>query len=604
MDILGFDTETHKGYVKVLTCSNGNYIESDNADELLDFLFTKSVNFGYNVFYNIEYDLGSIIKKYIIENGEDLHKEFYEKIKTRLLGIDNREEDSGYSFNIGKYHIVYLSQKMFSIRRNKTIKYFWDSANFYKSGYGHMTLNNASKMYLGIEKNDKELNIDRAKIGSEKGYYEKHRDKIIEYSIKDCVLTAKLFARTIDGFRKIGFSFPLKPYSEASIFKEYLTNKWENEMLWAEYYLESEYHNYIRGSYRGGIFNTLNIGHFENVYDIDLNSAYPFNLSKLYSVVDSKVLENKESDYTFYHVRTHPNAFFPIRIKDRLIYGLSKKPIDYYINEYDKKILDMYDYKYEIIDFVGIETKKKRALPEIEDFYRAKNEIKYKYGNNSVEYYNIKILLNSGYGIFAQSYPSYSKYTNFIYASYVTSMTRFYIANILKKMDHDRIINIATDGIMFEDTSSGKDIEIFDNEFKGEEIGKWKIEFYDSITQYANGIYLLKNGDKYVLKKRGFEQLRINDLYKDIPEITFQSYKPMKIISAIIQRKYDSINDFLLQSKTFSPYLSWLNTNPITANEIMDYNISDFHSMQKEVKPFYVEDYEYFYTQLGDENDQ
>ena len=41
MDILGFDTETYKGYVKVLTCSNGNYIESDNADELLDFLFTS-----------------------------------------------------------------------------------------------------------------------------------------------------------------------------------------------------------------------------------------------------------------------------------------------------------------------------------------------------------------------------------------------------------------------------------------------------------------------------------------------------------------------------------------------------------------------------------
>ena len=78
----------------------------------------------------------------------------------------------------------------------------------------------------------------------------------------------------------------------------------------------------------------------------------------------------------------------------------------------------------------------------------------------------------------------------------------------------------------------------------------------------------------------------------------------MKIISAIIQRKYDSINDFLLQSKTFSPYLSWLNTNPITANEIMDYNISDFHSMQKEVKPFYVEDYEYFYSQLENEHDQ
>ena len=35
---------------------------------------------------------------------------------------------------------------------------------------------------------------------------------------------------------------------------------------------------------------------------------------------------------------------------------------------------------------------------------------------------NLKILLNSGYGVFAQSYPQFTKFTNFIYASYPTRL--------------------------------------------------------------------------------------------------------------------------------------------------------------------------------------
>jgi hypothetical protein len=170
----------------------------------------------------------------------------------------------------------------------------------------------------------------------------------------------------------------------------------------------------------------------------------------------------------------------------------------------------------------------------------------------------------------------------------------------LHSLNQDRIINIATDGILFQDTSNGKDIETFKALYEGNDMGQWKIDYYDSVTQYANGIYLLRNGDKYVLKKRGFEQLKIDDLYKDVLEITFRSYKPMKIISAIIQKKYDDINDFLYQEKTFSPYLSWLNTNPLLASEIIDLNISDFHNIQKEAKPFYIEDYEYFYEETED----
>ena len=203
MNVIGFDTETYKGYVKVLTDSNGKYLESSDTIELLDFLYNEGKESDYNVFYNIEYDLGSIIKPYVIENGERLHKQFYERLQAVQLQIANVEEESGYTFNIGNYHVVYLSNKMFSLRKkgNKAI-YFWDASNFYKTGYGHMTLNNASSKYLHKTKNNEELNIDRARIGNEQGYYEKHREKIIKYSIYDCILTKELFERTIKSYQK------------------------------------------------------------------------------------------------------------------------------------------------------------------------------------------------------------------------------------------------------------------------------------------------------------------------------------------------------------------------------------------------------------------
>lgn len=600
MDILGFDTETYHGYVKVLTSSIGRYIESDNAIELLDFLFETSGQASYNVFYNIGYDLGSIVKKFVLENGDDLHNQFYAKIQARLLGRDNREDDSGYSFFIGNYKIVYLTDKMFSLRKGKMTKYFWDASNFYKHGYGHMSLGNASELYLGKQKIDKELDIDRAKIGSELGYYEAHRDDVIKYSIRDCVLTAQLFERSIIGFQKIGFIFPRRPYSEASIFKEYLKNKWDEEIEWSKMYLESERFNYFRSAYRGGIFRTLEVGHFENVYDIDLNSAYPSNLSQLYSIVNSQLMENEKGDYTFYHIRAIPNDFLPLKINNRLVYASSNQKYEWYITEWDKMILDMYHYPYEIIKFIGIKTDKKRLLPEIEEWYTKKSEIKNQYGNNSVEYYNIKILLNAGYGIFAQSYPNYSKYTNFIYAAYTSARTRYHIALAVKNMNHDKLLSISTDGIMFQDTSNSLDVDYFNFNMYGEELGKWKIEYYDSVTQYANGIYLLKNKDKHIIKKRGFEQLQLNDFYKNTPEITFHSYKPMKIISAIIQRKYADLNDFTLQEKTFSPYLSWLNTNPKFAEQIHELNISDFHASQLHVNPFILDDYADLYEKVSE----
>jgi len=570
--IVGWDTETYKGYVKLLANSEGKYIESSNTLELLDFLFEYGDN-KYNVFYNINYDLGSVLKQYIVDNAENIRKKLYEDMKIKRIGQEDAE--LGYIFDVEDYHIRYLSDKMFELRKRKTIRYFWDASNFYKSGYGHLTLNKASEMFLNDKKSDEELSINRAKIGSEEGYYEKNRDKIIKYCIKDAELTKRLFERTIKGYENIGLSFPDKPYSEASIFKNYINSFWDLEKSWAIYYQSIREFSYFYNAYRGGIFLTKKVGHYNDVIDIDINSAYPFAISQLYSIVGSKIV-NEPADYTFYKIEAYPQEYFPLKIKNKLFYGKSKYKMNFYITEYDKEILDLYHYPYEIKDIIGIKTQKKRLPIDINHWYNIKSEIKKKYGKNSVEYLNVKIFINSGYGVFAQSVPSFTKFSNFIYASYITAFTRNYILKLIKDYQ-DKIISISTDGILM--LKDEKFINSIQDKIT-DKLGDLTYEEYEWATQYGNGIYLLKNKDKYVLKKRGYEQMKVEDLFKNAYKIEYKSEKPIRMIEGIIQRKFKEINDFSQQVKTFSPYDVWISNNPEFAEKLVDIPINEFHRLQ------------------------
>ncbi len=607
MKIIGWDTETYKGFVKVLTNSEGQFLESSDTIELLNFLFFNS-KADYNVFFNIGYDLGSILKPYIIENGEKLHNEFYQKINAKEIKISDKEEEEGYYFKVENYEIRFLNDKMFYLKKGKTRKFFWDTSNFYKSGFGHLSLDKASELYLGKRKNAEELGIDRRKIGEEEGYYEKHRELIIKYSIYDSILTKELFERSINSYNNLGFKFPKKPFSEASIFKEYLNDKWDEEIKIAKELISSPYFVYFHNAYRGGLFQTWKVGFYKDVYDIDINSAYPYSLANMPSLrYGFKIVEDDLDDayYKFYKIRASPNRFLPIKNNLRLIYGNSKNKFTFYITSKDKEILDLYHYPYQIENVISIKLKKEvPLLPEINQWYKRKFEIKEKYGSQSVEYYNIKILINSGYGVFAQSYPTFTKFTNFVYASYITANTRFRIAQLINELQNqgDNIIAIATDGILLKKNSDKGIQYLYDNNYIGKNMGQLDISYYDDAVQYANGIYLLRrynNGElKYILKKRGFEMLKYEDLFRNEREIVFKQYKPMKMISAIVQKKFNELNDFILQEKVFSPFISWIGTNPSFANRIFDWNISDFMYRSIDVNELNIDDYPFLIRKI------
>ena len=53
----------------------------------------------------------------------------------------------------------------------------------------------------------------------------------------------------------------------------------------------------------------------------------------------------------------------------------------------------------------------------------------------------------------------------------------------------DEVISISTDGILLQ--QKGKhDIGDYFKRHQGDEMGKWKLDYFDNVVQYANGILL------------------------------------------------------------------------------------------------------------------
>jgi hypothetical protein len=584
---IGFDTETVKGQVMVLGCSDGSIAESDNTFYLIDFLFRHGVKSseGYNWFYNIAFDFSVIVKKFVVENFSEVHKGYRERqkrlkeIKDRITNGDEvtysdlKEIDSIQtvtSFTIDAYRVKYIQGKSFSITRGKETRYFFDVSNFV-SNEGHISLENASTMFLGKHKID---TIDRKRLGEDMNYFLKHKNEIIEYCIHDCRLTAELGENVVKAYEDIGIEFPKKPYSKASVSKVLLSKN--KDFMESQAYInrikKSRFYKPILRSFRGGIIDVKALGTYHNILELDVNSAYPTATMQLESLENHEIVFGQDVEkafYRFYRVKTDDWTKVGLRVKKRakdlvysidefefnpaqftgLVYGYSEKPTSQWITGWDKDILDLYGIKYEILDSFGIKTEGKKLFGEISDFFNKKDQIKKEKGKDSIHYWLVKIPLNGLYGSFAQRKPFEGKYTNMIFATYVTGYCRYLImkkAWEIEKMG-GKVLQINTDGIYI----TGINRENIQNSDK---LGEFSKEYYDKITIFGNGLYVKTKNNVEFLRKRGFENLKISDLKTGNIEINLKNETPIKLIQSIIQKKPEKIGEFFLKSKKISVF--------------------------------------------------
>lgn len=541
-EIIGLDTETYNGYCFLICDSDGRYKIIESSNDWLKFLTNRKYRGKINLFYNIDFDFFGLIKwldDYLIEDIYHVGKCYYKD-----------------------YIILWIPRKSFIIKRNKDTYNFYDIFQFYKTSLDH-----ASEKYLGKRK--VEMNRE---LMNDKNFIDNNLKDIIHYCIIDAYLTKELGELMQKQFIKLGIPFK-KPYSHAKLSERYTLIKYPLPKFY-----ETEYQLYALKSYYGGRFECFKRGYFDKVYTYDINSAYPFYISKLPDITLSEWYKidyvDQKADLGFIRcrIRTKENYIepLPFRLQQGIVFPCFEEEDRYItLQEYnfikkhnlaDIEVLDGWFYRdeYDI-----------RPFSWMEDMYYYRKEIQHE---NPALAHAIKIIMNSLYGKFIQitkkaeetiDYLNFDWITNYndetvifyrkvketgnlfcpVYASFITASTRVQLLEELLKLN-DQAVACFTDSII-----ATKDW--IQNSLK---FGAWKKEIEGEMILICSGVYTIRNDHKIKIKFRGIVNSKRYNLFdlvkqhKNETSLKFLLKKAVKLGEAILHTKIydpDDINKFV-----------------------------------------------------------
>lgn len=470
-----------------------------NSDTILQQMFHP----GYHgVWWNLRYDIECILKQ-LPEN----------LIRALLLG---------QTIQYKGYKLDYIPGKKFTITKGNHKAHHFDFADFY-----HTSLENAAKTFLDDEK--KKESFTRRELGESWDIWQDKKEEIIEYCKHDAYLTRKLAQLWAEWAKEFGIdaSYPISPANVAGRhalrqgFPDYseTQHKTVGKAAWQAYY--------------GGRFEARKKGWFDELWGIDLKSAYPAEIVDLPPADCSWQRTHDESkalEYPWGFVRCKIRVDYdadwsPVmhRKEDGLVFGpvgpLGKKWItldEYEIcKKHEKTSVDF------IKAWVGTDNGE-RPLEWVGDLYEERAKLK---ENNDPREIVIKLAMNSVYGKTLQRNPindatkledwngemkagskvilvngepyeirkdeyKIGPVFNPMYAATITARTRCRLWEMMQKYETAIVM---TDGILIEEKPDAQDL--------GSELGDWEIDAHGEGVIIGNGLYQV--GDKRS-KRRGF----------------------------------------------------------------------------------------------------
>jgi hypothetical protein len=465
----GLDTETYKGFCKLICRDDGEYKEVTDIFDALKFLSNPYFNGKLNWFYNIKFDFESIIKYLPDKELYDLYHDHH--------------------INYYAYRISYLNGKFLSIRLKNTSNTFYDMFNFLE-----ISLNNAAKKYLHQEKKE---GIDAPKLNTSKEYWRKNHDLIITYCRHDALLTKQLADYFWSIFyQKLSYA-PSRPFSKGKLSEEYFLSRCYiptiNDI--PKIALEYAYKNYS-----GGRFELLKRGFFPEAYSYDIKSAYPYQMTQLYDYSLGEWTKvntmDKNCDIGFYHckVESLEPYFSPFLIKVGMLSLYPNGKFYQYLNSDEIKFIRKNFPHIKITILSGVECilfkERQPFKSEIERLYKWKESEK----DEDIKYC-VKIVLNALYGKTWQKVNNNTgRLFNPIWASLITSRTRLKILEMALKSP-ENIIDMLTDSI-----SSTSLI----NTPKNPKMGDFSLDFTGKSVNIMCGVYTLWNDKKVKRRNRSF----------------------------------------------------------------------------------------------------
>lgn len=272
-----------------------------------------------------------------------------------------------------------------------------------------------------------------------------------------------------------------------------------------------------RYAYAAGRIERLRYGNYEGPVRIyDINSAYPYSISKLPSLAGGFRHYRGNADpetMSLYHVRLYNHDKYTSPLFYRK--GLAKSRPIFFPNPKDNRYIETWIWTPEYETLVDLQIshlcleafifngdRTSKPFSWVQDMYYQRAAWKQE-GNPAEK--NLKLALNSLYGKFVQQagyerQQQIPKFHQLEWGGYVTSETRAKIYRAIDSVGFAGVVGMETDSVIIAGNRQPQ-ITLSDN------LGDWGVTDYSGITYVQSGVYWLKTQDGWLdkySKRRGY----------------------------------------------------------------------------------------------------
>lgn len=514
--ILGADTETHKGYARLLCIENNLPLmqwETGQWRQWLEYLLNCP---GRICFYNLRFDVEAILKH------------FPESFVRNLLYLTEAEIQDGkhlYTFKLIPWKVFTIRQMITeSNGRRRTVRKceMFECAQFYAQ-----RLQDASKKVLGESKVEDTEFAESLNVSEH--LWQTQLERIIEYCQDDATKAGKLMRKFQLNASEPPLNLnPKNPISCAWYAKELIRQcipeikQIKSIRTGSGYYYArpwKRWDNVGTQCYIGGRFEAFKKGAFNNVFNADINSAYPDSIAKLPNPYNLLFVKDWEPEGPWCMVKAEvwvpddiPVCPLPYRNPDSIIFPSGNWTAWFHWQEL--KNAERFGVEFDIqkcLNGYEPEGEQRPFGQRIPEFYDTRLKLKALDDPRELPY---KVSMNSVYGVFYEkneriteseelsrateidghhlkkSKDNPGRFFHPYLAGWITSQTRI---KLLNACIPDSLIFFATDGILSE-----KPLNIP----VSKQLGEWSETKVETARVFGNGIYELDGK----LKTRGFKK--------------------------------------------------------------------------------------------------
>jgi len=476
--IFVLDTETYQGTPFLIADSDGRFLDKITPESCLKFLFSKKYQGSWNFFYNITYDAEVILK---------------------LLGeeLNSYKKTGSLRFHYDDFTLDYIPSRKLAIRKGHHSAVFFDIAQFY-----HASLVNAYLQNIGeLPNHYLEMKKQRAELSPR--YYSRNKTKVRNYCIADCKYTKALAQHWVNLFNNAFSFYPARWISSGYLAEKVLINNRINIPKFdsVPYVVQDLAYR----SYFGGRFEILKRGFIGKAFLYDINSAYPYALTKIPDItkghwINTNKIQN-DASLGFFKIQVNISDCkhippLPFRAKNIIIFPSGK--FQTYCTLAELQACKNINYKI-LKSFQFIPDKEFFPFKDfVEKMYKKRLELKQ---NKNPLQLPIKIILNSIYGKTGERirFKIGNLFNPVIFAT-ITGITRAQLYEFVQKHDLERhIVSFATDSLC---ATKLLDVD-------SEKLGEFCLE------NNADDVYYLQNGFyRYngTWKQRGLGRLGTRDI--------------------------------------------------------------------------------------------